>query len=462
MPFSLRTHPFTRHSRSFRRISIEKRKVSNKNHKNQTSISNICRTLHIVKSEGLWNLFNIQLKIEPGILPQNIRRDLYKGFTLAGAALSKTQDANAYYEQILKPVQLRFKTLLGQENFSRIYHEENVKKEVEDILECFIGIARGSLISTVPILFEFLAPLLSELPVFMNLYHNYQVIVQLILDLFGQCEKYMLCYLNSQNSRRLYESTLATIQVYAKCNANRLNVEALQEESNLQELELIMDLLTFALTKVCLDFESEAGDDASVNAADVALFGLSFIMPLITIELLEYPSLCTQYYRLIALLSPERVYNLNDTLLLQIIESVKLGLSQFGSTIVQNCLDFIQEMASQIYRDNKQNANFYQAFAPFLPFILDLTLSHQINSDVLSTVSTCLYALICCYHEQYKMYVQNLIQSQTDPLVAGRLMSAFSNLMQNIVLNCKRQPMLKFRENFEKFIVNVHGFLLTK
>lgn len=421
--------------------------------------------MHIVKSEGLWNLFNLQLKIEPGLLPQNIRRGLYKGFTLAGAALADPQDANTYYEQILKPVQIRFKTLLSQENFNRVYQEENVKKEVVDILECLIGIAKGSLMSIVQILFDFVAPFLSDLPVFMNLYFNYQVIVQLMLDLFGQCAKYMLCYLNQLNSKRLYESTLATIQVYAKRNANRLSVEALQEENNLQDLELIMDLLTFVLSKDCLDLSPQPCEDVTVTAADVSLFGLNFIMPLITIDLLKYPELCAQYYRLIVLINdiyPEKICNLPEALLQQLLGSVKLGLSQFGSTIVQACLDFIQGMATYVYRHSMQNTNFYQMLMPFLPLLLDMTLSHQINSDMISTASTCIYSLICCYNEQYKIYVQNLIQSQTDPLVAERLATAFSSLMENIVLNCERQPKLKFRENFDKFIANVHGFLLTK
>lgn len=407
----------------------------------------------------------MQLKIEPGFLPQNIRRGLYKGFTQAGAALTNKQEAAAYYEQVLKPVQQRFKTLLGQENFNRIYQEENVKKEIIDILECFIGIAKGTLMSIVDILFDFMAPLLSELPVFVNLYHNYQVIVQLILELFGQCAKYMLCYLNPASSRRLYESILAAIEVYAKCNANRLSSEALQEESTLQDLELIMDLLIFVLSKDCLDLSTHSAEDVSVTAAEVALFGLNFIMPLITVDLLKYPTLCAQYYRLIVLISdiyPEKICNLPETLLHQLLESVKLGLAQFGSTVMQACLDFVHGMATYIYRHGAQNSVYYQALLPFLPLLLDMALSHQINSDMISTASTCIFALICCYNEKYNLYVQNLIQSQTDCLIAERLASAFNALTDGIALNCERQSKLKFRENFDKFIANVHGFLLVK
>lgn len=361
---------------------------------------------------------------------------------------------------------MRFKHLLGQENFNRIYQEENTKKEVVDILECLIGIAKGSLMSTVQILFDFLSPMLSELPVFLTLYHNYQVIVHLILELFGQCAKYTLCYLNQFDSKRLYESTLGTVQAYAKCNTNRLSAEALQEENSFQDLELIMDLLTFILSKDCLDLSPQNSDEeVTVTAADVSLFGLNFIMPLMSVDLLKYPTLCQQYYRLIVLINdiyPEKICNLPGDLLRQLLQSVELGLSQFGSTIVQACLDFVQGMASYIYRHAMQSTNFYRALMPFLKLLWDMTLSHQINSDMMSTASTCLYSLICCYPEQYKAYVEGLVRSQGDQLVAERLAGAFTQLTENVSLNCERQPKLKFRDNFDKFIVNVHGFLLVK
>lgn len=99
---------------------------------------------------------------------------------------------------------------------------------------------------------------------------------------------------------------------------------------------------------------------------------------------------------------------------------------------------------------------------PFLKLLMDLTLSHQINTDVMSTASTAIFALMCCYQEQYQQLVNTLIQTQTDPMIAERLSVAFTSLTQNIPLTCERMPKLKFRDNFDKFISNVHGFLLVK
>jgi hypothetical protein len=41
--------------------------------------------------------------------------------------------------QVLKPLQDRFKSIICQDTFNRIFHEENIKIEIIDILESFIG-----------------------------------------------------------------------------------------------------------------------------------------------------------------------------------------------------------------------------------------------------------------------------------------------------------------------------------
>ena len=423
------------------------------------------RSSYIVKSDGLWNLINLQMKLEPGTLPPNVRRGLYKGFVLVGGHLSDTQQLNDYIEQIMKPVQHRFKNLF-HENFNRTYQEECVRTEVVDVLECFIGVAKGSLMTTAEILFNALAPMLSEIPTFLNLYKNYQLIVQLILELFGQCAKCMLCYLNQLDSKRLYECTLASIQVYAKCNVNRLSMEVFSEETSFQDLVLVMELLTYILSKDCLDLSLfNSNEEAAVTAADVSLFGLNFIMPLMTIDLLKYPLLCAHYYRFIVLVDdiyPEKICSLPRDMIEKLLRSVELGLTQFGTDIVQASLDFLQGLATYIYRHGISNTDVLESLAPFLKLVLDLILSHQINSDLMSTASTCIYSLMCCYPDKYNLLVQNLIQTQSDHLIAERLTDAFSQLMKNVSLNCERQSKLKFRDNFDKFVANVQGFLLVK
>jgi hypothetical protein len=47
--------------------------------------------------------------------------------------------------------------------------------------------------------------------------------------------------------------------------------------------------------------DTTGGGQAPVTAAEVCLYGLNIVMPLMTLELLKFPSLCLQYFRTVTL-----------------------------------------------------------------------------------------------------------------------------------------------------------------
>lgn len=265
---------------------------------------------------------------------------------------------------------------------------------------------------------------------------------------------------------RLYESACAAIQAYAKSNAGRFSAECLAEDDNLEDLALVLDLLTFILSKDFIDFGSHnEHPDFTYAASDVSLFGLNFIMPLMTMDKLKFPPLCAQYYKLLVLIHdiyPEKISKLPQDLLSTLLETVRIGLTSFGTDIVQACLDFIAGMGTYISKHGMINSVCGEGLRPFLKIILDLILGRQISPDITNSAGCCLFTLICCYPDDYRMLVESLIQMQADPLNKERLTVAFNNLLTNVVLTCDRLPKLKFRDNFDKFITNVQGFLLVK
>ena len=54
-------------------------------------------------------------------------------------------------------------------------------------------------------LFAFLQPILGNLVDLLGLYHNYSAIVELILEVFVECAKRILCYLTQSDSKMLYQ-----------------------------------------------------------------------------------------------------------------------------------------------------------------------------------------------------------------------------------------------------------------
>lgn len=424
---------------------------------------------HVLKCDGFWNLVRLHNDFESDAVPQSAKRGLLKAFILAGAALDESHKRDEYWIQILKPLQERFKHIVCNESFSRTFQEEKIRNEVIDILESFIGVVQGSQVVTVHQLFSFLSPMLAECASLVNIYHNYQQVVELILQLFCECARGMLCYLTPAESRRLYECCLTTIQCYARNNSGRHTLEAAAEEESFNDIQLLMELLTNLLSKDFIDLsppDAEGdGQNNEITAANVCLYGLNIIMPLMTIDLLKFPSLCLQYFKMITFVCemyPEKICQQSLDLLKSILITIELGLTAFGQDVTTLCCDFIQSLGSYLHRANQHGSPAHHALRPFLKILMDLILSHQINSEILPNTGIALYILICCYQEEYQQIVQTLIDCQPEPEVADRLAKAFTELTTNIYLNTDRLQRSKFRDNFDKFIVNVHGFLLVK
>ena len=66
------------------------------------------------------------------------------------------------------------------------------------------------------------------------------------------------------------------------------------------------------------------------------------------------------------------------------------------------------------------------------------------------------------FQDTYRELVNYLVDSQTDPTNKQRLMEAFRKLTEELPMSAERIYRIKFRENFEKFVVEVRGFLFIK
>ena len=81
----------------------------------------------------------------------------------------------------------------------------------------------------------------------------FQVIVELILEVYCECARKMLCYLNTTASRQLYQQTINLIRMYAHHNQGKRSIEKEQEEEQFRDILLLMELLTSILSKDFID-----------------------------------------------------------------------------------------------------------------------------------------------------------------------------------------------------------------
>jgi len=396
-----------------------------------------------------------------------------KALVLLGAAQDKESGAREqHWNRVLGPLAEQYTSLVGRADIKAVFMTEKVLETFIQLLEGMVGVVQGCHVSTVHGVFTWLKPCLSSLVPLLSLYHNYSQVVELILEMFTETAKRILCYFTAAESRVLYDSSLALIRTYADHQVGKRSVSKDVEEEQYRDLLLLMELLTNLLSKDYIDLSppdpspgSEPQDN--VTAADVCLYGLNIIMPLMSAELLKFPNLCLQYFKTITFVCeiyPEKITTLPPDLQKNLVASLELGLTSVGvDTVFTLCCDFIQVLGCYMVRQKLSSTPIYEPLRPFLKLLLDLILSQNINSELVPHSSATLYVLICLYQDTYHQLVQIIIETQAqDESNKMRLMEAFNQLTLNIPLTAERVHRIRFRDNFDKFIVNVRGFLFVK
>ncbi|CAI6367793.1 unnamed protein product [Macrosiphum euphorbiae] len=420
----------------------------------------------VINCEGFWKLFELQDHVRQDQLVPEVKEGLYKAFSLAADAFVEEDKQKDYYSRVITPILGKFRKILIDDDFTKTYNNDVVRLEIMDILHKCIGLASGAVINTTATVFDMIHPMLNEFPALIGVYHNYQIIVHLIIQLFVEFSKKMLCYLRMEESDKFYMSCFQLVDMYARYNINRVSLDSDAEDQCFQDLYIFLELLTHVMSKELLDLSSDGKTTTGKTAGDVCVYGLQVILPLMTIDLLKIPALCLQYYKYAGYMCemvPLKLCIENVDIFKGVLSTIELGLTMFGHEITPICTDFLQSAASFMYKhENSTMHEAYSLLKPFLKFLMKLILSCQINSDALSSTGHALYTLICCYPDEFQQISMQLINDQTDASVMDKLHNAFTFLTTGIDFNGQHAMKCRFKNNFDTFTTNIRGFLFIK
>lgn len=428
------------------------------------------KAVYLLKCERITYLLELATKGQYDF-PPIVKRGLMCAMIQVGTAVQNTNAEQYFWSQTLESLQNKCKQLLSRDNLMLSYHQDETRVQVIDILESFIGVAQGVRSRIIDPIYRYTMPILAELPQLLKLYHNYQDIVQLILELFCEYTKNILFYLPETDCSNVYDICLQIIRTYAHCNSNRLTIDSTAEEDSYNDILLLMQLLTNLLNKniVTSSAVEVLNREGNTHTINVFLYGLDIIMPMMTTNVLQFPSLCVQYFNMISYacsMFPKEMSTLPTKQMQELLASVESGLYAFGREVTSLCCDVIQALARHIYMEMAKGQPRNDVMAPFLNLLIGLVLSHQLDSSLIPLSGATIYYLICCYQGQYHQYVQSILSSQTDQQIVQRLMCAFKQLIANVDLDTdpikERVQKQKFRCNFDKFVVSVQGFLMVK
>jgi len=423
-----------------------------------------------VRCETLWRLVaDFSSNKHPlNILPPIAKRGLCQALVLAGSASFPDDRKTVYMQQVLESIQNRFLGTVQRSDLKTTYHNVEVKNDILGSFDCLCGVAEASAPNNGSTIFEFFSGKLQVFVDIMDLYHNYEEVVQVVLDTFKIVNKKLICYLSETECVSLYKATVSLIDTYSKHNIGLRNVKKDREEEQYKDLVTLMQILSSVLCKDFISFAS--GDDSlkcSVSAADVVVFGLSTIIPLLTTQLLMFPSLAQSYMSLVSYMSeihPSYLCRLTDDIFNSLMSAVEFCLLNCAVDVVKYCLELLTSLTMYIQQDSAlRSSDKHSVGTRFLTIFFNMLLLETFDMSLMDTFSAAFYTLICSHQDEYKKLVNDLLSQHTGSPHYDRLVNAFNQLTGfSDAFNITRSARIKFTENFTPFLTNIRGFLCIR
>jgi len=344
-------------------------------------------------------------------------------------------------------------------------------------VELYGGVARAGEMVASERISTFLTPSLLHLSGLMGFYADDLTICESLLRLFRDYAEQFIAVLESESCRILFQASADLLKHYSAihCSSTRvIMVRSMEEEQSYNDILCAIQLLIQLGTKDFIGFADNNGGMDSSQVTDMIFFGLQQIIPLMTRGLLQFPTLCGQYFSLVGFMMetyPEKVKDVPYDLFVGLLESLLFGMSHHdvsvGKTSLQGLMGIMKEHTQHRVLDIHLNTN---------PQLLD-NCSCRLLMDVIfqtcvwdrmETAGMALLYLTVVDWNRFTMVVQSICQKI--PLEQqGRLSNSFERLLQPEILSKAltsgyegRQNRIRFKKDFEHFCHEIHSFLILK
>jgi hypothetical protein len=389
------------------------------------------------------------------------------------------QDLPAYLTQLLISLKNHLLGIMDRPEFSTDYQSSQIIFQISYCLEKWIGVARASIDRNFRFLFHFMASnqIFERLVALVHWYHNYNEVVFLILRFYEACVKNQLIYLSVSETKLLCQACLELMKAYRKYNTGRTftgTLGANAEEEQFIDISKLIEIGTHIVSKDYLDFKNEdKGNNNELDISMVVFMGLNLLLPLISLEMLQFPKLCQQYFALVSFMFeiyPEKCAQLPSDLFQQLNASIAYGIKHHKPKICRLSFVALKSMATYNVLNNcipfqQQEAASRPNFVLYLlETIFSLIIFEPFSDELSESMAEALFPLILWARKTsiYQNMVKSLIdREQGNVETQRRLANAFYKLLENISMNenALSRETDKFVENVKNFLLDVRQFM---
>jgi len=407
---------------------------------------------------------------------------------LVACSDTKNDAANSMITDALKAIHDAFTSLVQALSTKQVGVDDVNAKEMACLcVEMFCGVAHaGEMLesSRIP---QFITTYLPQLSGLMAYYAKDLTICETLLRFFRDYTEQFIAILDRDQSLALFTATAELLKSYSAhhCEARVIvsvaqksaaEVEA-EEEQAYGDILCAIQLLINLGAKDFIDACSQEGTTVETSqVTDMIFFGLQQILPLMTQGLLQFPTLCAQFFELVGFMMdtyPGKVCVLPFDLFNSLFESLLFGMSHHDVKVAKCSLQGIASIAKEQLQS--------QILAPHLtqhdPDIFDkasrrLLTEVVFQNVVVDRVEASAYALLplaAVDVNRFAKVVHDLTLQVPDEQQRLRLQAAFEKLIQPEALSKAgeggyegRRIRVQFKNNFEEFVSEVHSFLVLK
>jgi hypothetical protein len=209
------------------------------------------------------------------------------------------------------------------------------------------------------------------------------------------------------------------------------------------------------------------------------LAGIQVIVPNISEKCMSYPTVCTEYFRLVSFACegyPKKMMTLGESVTSGLLATIRFGIAHHDNVVVRQSLRAVQEMSEQCAKVNglvvARGAHVLprgtnplpvgsNVLQDWLRLLVELMLRESRHvSDILSDGAGALLTLIICEHPTYLQLAQSVVEAHPHESTRANVAEAFRALIgSNGVRNDKidRKNRRLFQNNLMKFVETMRG-----
>jgi hypothetical protein len=415
-------------------------------------------------------------------LPYDDRRRILTSI-LVGCSDKTDVMANQMINESLKAIHDALSRLIHDLSSRQLsFHEIQVKDVACLCVEMLIGVTHASEMADPERIPQLLTGYLPQLSGLMNLFATDLTICELLLRFFRDYTEYFIATLDREQSLALFNTSAELLKSYSAHHCASRSIAKLStteadavEDQAYNDILIAIQLLINLGTKDFVDAcSTERGVDSS-QVTSMIFFGLQQILPLMTQGLLQYPSLYSVFFELIAFMTdtyPEIVCVLPFDLFNSLLESLLFGMSHHSPNVAISSLYGLASVAREQIKSRtlKPHLDVY-------PDILDKcsrrllaeVVFQQVIVDRVEAAGMALLPLMAVDVNRFAAVVQELTNQVQDTKQRNRLQGCFANLVQPDVLVKVlaagyegRQNRIQFKKKFELFIEETQSFLVLR